>query len=330
MVKKHLLQNIILGIWLAAGISACAASTPITPAPTMMLPKPTATLQPSPTPCPQVATLPQIGWLETCPEFDAQGKLLGARYRNLTGTHIASFDAADKFHNNQVTWHWERMTAREKDSALRWLFDPHQMRYINFENREFWLVESLAKWIPRLTDFTLPADATIAAHWQSDGPPMNQPSLYEALSRIKTMALIPERRTCNYGYSHLGLVEFGGETILFTAPGWQKVSQASREIFTTVWTIKEAMVIYYPQTLGWSSACPNESDHIKNENYSTLWLIQAMTALTHLVPQDGWYWEESAIALQLRVIKTQTFPACAAPLLLPTPQPNREPCLTLP
>lgn len=142
--------------------------------------------------------------------------------------------------------------------------------------------------------------------------------------------MIRERQTCNYGYSHLGLIEFGGETVLFTAPGWQKVSQESREIFTTVWTIKEAMVIYYPQSLGWSSACPNETDHLKNENHSTLWLIQAMTTLARAVPQDRWYWDESAIPLQMRAIKTQTFPACAAPLLLATPVPDREPCPSLP
>ena len=330
MVKKHLLEQIILGTWLVGGIFACAAPNPIPPAPTITLSNPAATLQPSPTPCPKVATVPQIGWLETCPEFDPPGNLIGARYRNLAGIHIASFDAADKFHNHQVTWHWDRMTPQEKDGALRWLFDPHQMRYVNFEDRESWLIESITQWIPRFTDFTLATDAAVAAHWQSDGPPLNQQSLYEALSRIKTIALIPERRTCNYGYSHLGLVEFGGETILFTAPGWQKVSQASREIFMTVWTIKEAMVIYYPQVLGWSSACPNERDYVKNENYSTLWLIQAMTTLARIVPQDGWYWEDSAIALQLRVIKTQTFPACAAPQYLPAPQPTREPCLPLP
>ena len=222
------------------------------------------------------------------------------------------------------------MTAQEKDGALRWLFDPQQMRYVNFENREFWLGESIAKWIPRLTDFTLPTDATVAAHWESDSPPMNQSSLYEALSRIKTIALIPARRTCNYGYSHLGLIEFGGETVLFSAAGWQKVSRESREIFTTVWTIKEAMVIYFPQTRGWSSACPNETDHLKNENYSTIWIIQAMTALARTVPQDGWYWEESALPQQWRTIKTQTFPVCAAPLLLATPEPDHEPCLTGP
>ena len=72
---------------------------------------------------------------------------------------------------------------------------------------------------------------------------MNQTSLYEGLSRVKSLALIRERRTCNYAYSHLGLIEYGGETILFAAPGWQTVSQETREIFTTVWTLKEVMVI---------------------------------------------------------------------------------------
>jgi len=317
-------------MWLWAGVSACVATTPVTPSPTLTLPEPTATLQPPPTPCPKVETVPQIAWLESCAEFDPQGRLMGARYRNAAGTSIAAFDVADKFHNNQVTWHWERITAQEKDGALRWLFDPQQMHYLNFENRHTWVIESLAKWIPHLTDFILPDDVVFTSHWESDGPPLNQHSLYEALSRIRTIALIRERKTCNYGYSHLGLIEFGGETVLFTALGWQKVSQESREIFTTVWTIKEAMVIYYAQSLGWLSACPNEPDHFKNENYSTLWLIQAMNVLARAVPQDRWYWEESAIPLQLRAIKTQTFPVCSAPMLFPTPQPDSEPCLKLP
>lgn len=315
---------------LVTSISGCAPVTPSVPTPMIPTPMPTATLRPSPTPCPKIAIVPQIRWLENCPEYDTQGNVIGAQYRNAAHTPIASFDATDTFHNHQVAWQWEQMTAQEKDRALRWLFDPRQMRYINFDNREFWLVEALAKWIPRMTDFTLPADATVAAHWSSDAPPLNQLSLYEALSRIKTIALIPARHTCNYGYSHLGLIEFGGETILFTAAGWQKVSTESREIFATAWTIKEAMVIYYPQTQGWASACPNERDHLKNENYSTTWLIRAMTALARAVPQDQWYWDGTALAQQWRAIRTQTFPVCAAPLLLATPVPDQEPCLPAP
>jgi hypothetical protein len=76
-----------------------------------------------------VETLPQISWLETCPEYDAQGHLIGARYRNAAGIQIAAFDVVEKFHNNQVTWQWAQMTRAEKDFALRWIFDPQQMHY---------------------------------------------------------------------------------------------------------------------------------------------------------------------------------------------------------
>ncbi len=172
-----------------------------------------------------------------------------------------------------------------------------------------------------MNDLNLPVDSAVALYWQTDGPPMNQNSLYEALSRIKTLALIPERRMCSYGHSDLGLIEYGGEIVLFTSPSWQKVSQETREILTVVWTIKEAMVIYYPQSLGWANSCPSESARLKNEAYSTIWLVKAEQTLSKFVPSDQSYWEGQEIPFQIKNIVTQTFPPCLLPVLLPAPTP---------
>ena len=206
------------------------------------------------------------------------------------------------------------------------------MTYSRFENREEWVINALSKWVPRMTDFAIPSEPEIAIHWQTDGPPMNQRSLYEALSRIKALTLVRERRTCNYGHSHLGLIEYGGETILFTAPGWHQVSKETREIFTTVWTVKEAMVIYYAQSLGLQNSCPSELDHFKVEYYSTIWLIKTQQTLSRFVPSDNAYWQGQEIPFQTRNITTQTFPICSSPAFLPGSKTTvtPEPCSPLP
>ncbi|MEW5719642.1 MAG: hypothetical protein AB1817_13510, partial [Chloroflexota bacterium] len=148
---------------------------------------------------------------------------------------------------------------------------------------------------------------------------------------VKSLALVQERRTCNYAYSHLGLIEYGGETILFAAPGWQTVSQETREIFTTVWTLKEAMVIYYAQFRGLPNACPSEVEHLKIEYYSTIWLIHLEQILSRFVPADKKYWVETEILFQMRNVKTQTFPQCLPPTVFSaTPMPSPTPCSTVP
>jgi hypothetical protein len=257
--------------------------------------------------------------------------LIASRYRNAAGVEIATFDPQDKAHNNQLIWHWERMTPEEKDQALQWILDPKQMQYVDFANRETWVQDTLTKWIPQIDDFSLPRNSEIAIHWQTDGPPMSQATLYEGLSRVKSLVLVRERRTCNYGHSQLGRIEYGGETILFTAPGWQTVSQETREIFTTVWTIKEALVIYYAQFLGLASSCPSELEHLKVEYYSTIWLIQMEQVFSRFVPTDKKYWAETEIPFQIRNIKTQAFPQCLPPILYAaTPIPSVTPCSTSP
>lgn len=287
--------------------------------------------EPTPTPCPPAKDMPQIAGLTACGEMNAQGALLKSRYRNAAGVEIATFDPLDLVHNHQIIWHWDRMNAAEKDLALRWILDPSQTQYVNFENRENWVIDALTKWVPKLDHLALPAEPELAIHWQADGPPMNQNSIYEGLSRIKSLALVRERRSCNYAHSHLGLIEYGGETILFTAPGWRTVSPKSREIFTTVWTIKEAMVIYYAQFLGLPNACPSELEHLKVEYYSTLWLIQVERALAQFVPADSKYWVETEIPFQIRNVKTQSFPQCL-PIWssVPATMPSSTPCSTLP
>jgi hypothetical protein len=246
-------------------------------------------------------------------EFDTDGKLVAADYRNSDGAIISVFDPQDKVHNSQVAWNWEQMTRLEKDQALQWIFMPPQMSYRRFENREEWAINAVTKWIPRLDDFSLLAAWEIAQHWPSDGPPLSQLTLYEALSRIKSLTLVRERPMCSYGYSHLGLIEYGGEIVLFAAPAWQKVSLETREILTVVWTIKESMVIYYPQAQGWANSCPSEVGHLKNESYSTIWLLQAERVLSKFVPADKGYWENQEIPFQIRNIRTQTFPRCLQP-----------------
>lgn len=258
--------------------------------------------------------IPQIPWLVSQSECDARGNVLAVSYRNPSGTEIAKFDPIDDVHNHRLDWRWENMSASEKDQALRWLFDPLQMRYGQFQNRELWLINAVSKWIPRMNDFDLPVDPSIARHWQSDGPPMSQETLYEALSRVKALTLVPERRLCSFGYSNLGLIELGGEILLFTDPGWQKVSIETREILTTVWTIKEAMVIYYPQSQGWSNSCPGETEHLKTEYYSTIWLLKAEQTLAEYVPADSSYWQDQETRRQARNILTQSFPPCQSPL----------------
>jgi hypothetical protein len=284
----------------------------------------------SPTARPSPAPIPNVPGLAVRPEYGMQGNLVGARYENPDGTVIATFDAQDRLHNDHVTWHWERMNQSERDQALAWLFDPQQMQYSRFEDREEWVIRSITKWIPRLTDFVIPTDSKIAIHWQADGPPMSLVSLYEALSRVKSLSLIRERRSCSYGHSELGLIELGGETVLFTAPGWQTVSVGTREILTAVWIIKEAMVIYYPQSLGWASSCPSEPDHLKTEYYSTIWLVKAQQALSKFVPADKGYWEQQEIPFQIRNITTQTFPACLPTQTADPVTPTVEPCFPLP
>jgi hypothetical protein len=176
----------------------------------------------------------------------------------------------------------------------------------------------------------VPTDPNVAIHWQSDGPPMNQNTLYEALSRVKILELVRERRLCSYGYSQLGLIEYGGEIVLFTAPEWQKVSAETREIMTTVWTVKEAMVIYYPQSQGWSSSCPGETEHLKVEYYSTIWLLKAEQTLAQYAPTDANYWNDQETRRQIGNINTQSFPPCQSPVLLAEPTPNSGDCWELP
>jgi hypothetical protein len=266
--------------------------------------------------------IPEIPGLEACPEFSVQENLEAVHYHNPAGVVVARYDPTDLVHNQHISWNWEKMSALEKSQVVAWLFDPQQMRYGRFQGREGWVINALTKWIPRLNDWALPSDPVIAIHWQTDGPPMNQNTLYEALSRVKSLALVPERPLCSYGYSHLGLIEYGGEIILFTAPGWQKVSIETREILTTVWTIKEAMVIYYPQSLGWANSCPAEPEHLKTEYYSTIWLVAAEQAFSKFVPADRSYWEGQEIPFQSKHIVTQTFPPCSPPILLPAPTPD--------
>ncbi|MBI5651408.1 MAG: hypothetical protein HZC40_13345 [Chloroflexi bacterium] len=242
-------------------------------------------------------------------------------YFNAEGARIATFNRDDRWHTGGVTWQWESMNPVERERALAWIFDPQQIRYLRFDGQEARVIHAITKWIPRITNFDLPTDSIIAARWQSDGPPMNQVTLYEALSRIKFITLMRERQTCSYGYSHLGLIEFGGELILFNKPGWQRVSDETREIITTAWSIKEVMVIYYPQSLGWSSACPSEEGQVKNEFYSTIWLIKAQQTLSQWVPADASYWQDHEIPFQIANIHQQRFPKCMPATLsyLPTP-----------
>ncbi|MCL4393296.1 MAG: hypothetical protein M1482_00465 [Chloroflexi bacterium] len=216
------------------------------------------------------------------------------------------------------------MAGEEKEQALRWLFDRQQMQYADFGGLEDHVANAVTKWIPAIGPLSNPTDPRIASHWQTDGPPLDQVTLYEALSRIKSLSLARERRMCSYGYSQLGLVEYGGEIMLFTAPGWQQVSAETREIVTAVWTIKEAMVIYYPQSLGWANACPSESAHLKNEYYSTIWLLETEQALSRFVPTDNSYWLEQEIPFQVRNIQTAAFPRCLAPARLPVPTSTAE------
>jgi len=284
----------------------------------------------SPTARPSPAPIPIVPGLAVRPEYDTQGNLVVASYEKPNGAVLAIYDPQDGLHNNRVAWHWERMDQSERDQALAWIFDPQQMQYSKFEEREEWLIRSITKWTSRLTDFALPTDPSIAIHWQADGPPMNQISLYEGLSRIRAMALIRERRSCSYGHSELGLIELGGETILFTAPGWQAVSVETQEILTAVWTFKEAMVIYYPQSLGWASSCPSEPDHIKVEYYSTIWLVKAQQTLSQFVPADRGYWERQEIPFQIRNLNLQAFPACLPTQAIDSITPTVEPCFPLP
>jgi hypothetical protein len=281
-------------------------------------PSPTAPVPPMP--------IPQIPGLVTQSEFDAQQNLGAVHYCNSAGTEIALFDPNDKTHNQRIIWRWEKMSTSEKHQALQWLFHPLQMCYGQFENQEDWLINALTQWIPRMNDFAIPTDPVIAIHWQSDGPQMSQDTLYESLSRVKALTLVRERRLCSYGHSHLGLIEYGGEIILFSAPGWQKVSVETRQILTTVWTIKEAMVIYYPQSQGWASSCPSESEHLKNEYYSTIWLLKAEQVFSKFVPADRGYWEGQELGLQIRNIVTQSFPRCLPPFPVALPTPGTGDC----
>ncbi len=255
-------------------------------------------------------------------ELDTQSQLVRVHYQNSGSIVVATFDPRDTLHNHGVTWHWEDMTLAEKDLALRWIFDPHHITYADFDNRESWIINALTRWIPKISELSVPTDPRIAAQWQIDGPPMNLVTLYEALSRIKAITLVRERRMCSYGYSDLGLIEYGGEIVHFTASGWEQVSAETREIVTTVWTIKEAMVIYYPQSLGWVNSCPSESTHLKNEYYSTIWLLEAERALSKYVPADASYWIDQEIPFQIRNIHTATFPRCLPPARLPIPLPT--------
>lgn len=322
------LQDGIVFMLVLSMSSACAPAPTRAPVPTPFFapPTPAAKTESAPTPCPPVSSAPEIAGLFACADVNAAGDVPVAHYRNAAGIEVATFDPADKWHNQQIVWHWARMTAFEKDMALRWLFNPKHLRHDHFENHEAWLTQVLARWIPKLDQITLPTEPELAVHWQSDGPPMQLDTVYEALSRIKAVALIRERRSCNYAHSHLGLIEYGGETVLFSAAGWRTVSQDSREIFTTVWTVKEAMVIYYAQFIGLPNACPSASEHLKVEYYSTLWLLQAERALSGFVPGDRAYWVAKEIPFQMRNIKTQTFPPCQAtwtpaPVTMPSPTP---------
>jgi hypothetical protein len=301
----------------------CACVPTPTPTPARIPARAVIASSPQPEPSPTVTgsptSIPEIPGLASQFEFDVQQNLLAVHYHNSSGTDIARLDPNDSVHNQRIRWHWEKMSASEKNQAVRWLFDPLQMRYGQFENQEDWLILALTKWIPRLNDFALPTDPAVAIHWQSDGPPLSQDTLYEALSRVKSLALVRERRLCSYGHSALGLIEYGGEIVLFTAPAWQKVSLETRQILTTVWTIKEAMVIYYPQSQGWASSCPAETEHLKNEYYSTIWLLKAEQVLSQYVPADRGYWEDQEIPLQIRNIVTQSFPKCLPPVPAPTP-----------
>jgi hypothetical protein len=265
-------------------------------------------------------------------EWDVQGQLVREQYQNSDGMVIAKFDPRDTWHNHGVTWYWEDMTLAEKDLALRWIFDPVHMPYAGFEDRESWVINALTRWIPKISELSVPTDMRIATQWQIDGPPMNQVTLYEALSRIKSLTLVRERRMCSYGYSDLGLIEYGGEIVLFTASGWNQVSAETREIVTAVWTIKEAMVIYYPQSLGWANSCPSESAHLKNEYYSTIWLLESEQALSRFVPADASYWIDQEIPFQIRNIQTATFPRCLPPSGVPIPPPTvtSEGCTQIP
>jgi len=283
----------------------------ITPQPTILATATVPALQP-----------PEITGFDADLEFDRHRNIHLVSYSNAADIVIARFDPNDRVHNQGITWNWEKMSVREKSLAVEWLWAPAQMRYCRFQGRETWLVHVLNKWIPRLNNLAIPSDPAIALHWQTDGPPLDQNTIYEALSRIKALALIPERPMCSYGHSHLGLIEYGGELILFTAPGWQKVTSETREIITTVWTIKEAMVIYYPQSLGWISSCPSESARLKNEYYSSIWLVSAEQALAAFVPADHIYWQNQEIPFQLKNIATQRFPPCSPPIQLPAPIPD--------
>jgi hypothetical protein len=334
--------SLVLCCSIIGGLFACVTAAPSAP---FQTPTPGAALTCTPAPqitsgevilvpptVPSTESIPVILGMTACIQRDAQGNLIAVHYQDSDGIPVATFDPSDRFHNHRVTWDWQKMTQAEKDQALWWIFDLKHMQYSRFENREEWVINTMSKWIPRITDFALPTNPDIAIHWQRDGPLMSQNTLYEALSRIKSLTLVRERRTCNYGHSHLGLIEYGGETILFTAPGWQKFSMETREIFTVVWTIKEAMVIYYPQSLGWTSSCPSESTHLKVEYYSMIWLIKAQQVLSKLVPSDRAYWEEQEILFQIRNLTTQTFPLCLSPALLPVAGATStpEPCSPLP
>ncbi|OGO38610.1 MAG: hypothetical protein A2Z03_10690 [Chloroflexi bacterium RBG_16_56_8] len=291
-----------------AAMSACAPRLTPTPLPAPAPATPQARIVP--TPCPSPVPVPQLSGLTRQPELDLQSECVAVQYLNSAGAVIATFDPQDRVHNNGVTWNWERMDQAEKDRALAWVFDLRQMRYSRFEGREDWVIQAVTKWIPRFTDFSLPAEEEITLHWQTDGPPMSQATLYEALSRVKSLTLVRERPTCSYGYSHLGLVEYGAGMVLFESAGWQRVTQDTREIVTAAWTIKEAMVIYYPQWLGWPSSCPCETDHLKNEYYSTIWLVKAEQALSRFVPADESYWQGQEIPFQIRNVTLQRFPEC--------------------
>jgi hypothetical protein len=273
--------------------------------------------------------IPQIQGLTAQSQFDAGGRLVAVRYLNSAGTCVATFAPEDKAHNNGVTWHWDVMTDSEREQALRWLFDPQQMLYSRFEGREAWLMDALTQWIPRLAGISQTADPAVLAHWQTDGADLTCLTFYEALSRLQALTAVRERRTCSYGYSDRGLIEYGGEMIFFTEPAWQKLSLESRQILTVVWTIKEAMVIYYPQSLGWTSPCLSERTHLKTEYYSTIWLLQAERTLAQYVPADRSYWEEKEIPFQIRNIVTQSFPPCLPPATSYAPTPCFESSVTV-
>ncbi|MBI5302509.1 MAG: hypothetical protein HY868_10250 [Chloroflexi bacterium] len=308
-------------------VADCLACAPIlTPTPTVLPTQATVVITRPPTPLPTVTApsivIPEIPGFDADLEFDNQPNARIVHYSNSAGAVVARFDPNDRAHNQHITWDWEKMSALEKSRAVSWLFDPQQMRYCRFQERGKWILHVLSKWIPRLNDLMVPTDPAITHHWQADGPPMNPNTIYEALSRVKALALVPERPMCSYGHSHLGLIEYGGEVVLFTAPGWQKVNVETREILTTVWTIKEAMVIYYPQSQGWTNSCPSEPEHLKTEYYSSIWLVAAEQTLAQFVPADQSYWEKQEIPFQIKNIVTQKFPPCLPPVLLPAPTPD--------